>query len=65
MDRQVITSDIRQTASFSAQARSARTCIEFGLFETDDKRRLLSSDIVVGEEAPKPEQVSSGFPPQD
>jgi ACT domain-containing protein len=61
---QVISPEIRQTASFLRKCGVRVTCIEFGFFETGDKQQLLSTDIVVGEEASKPNQVSSGSLPK-
>ncbi len=61
---QVITPEIRQTASFLREQGLRVTCIEFGFFETGDKQRLLSTDIVVGREAATPEKVTSGSLPK-
>lgn len=61
---QTITPEIHQTATFLRQRGLRVTCIEFGLFETEDGRRLLSSDITVGEEASMPIQVISGSLPK-
>jgi hypothetical protein len=61
---QVITPDIRQTATFLRHQGLRVTCLEFSLFETEEKRRLLSADIVVGKEAPRVEKVTAGSLPK-
>ena len=57
---QKITPEIRQTATFLRQKNVRVTCIEFTFFETEEKLRLLSSEIVVGREPGKPSRIASG-----
>jgi hypothetical protein len=45
-----ITPEIRQTALFLRSKRLGITCVEFNYFKTDSGERLISNDIVVGEE---------------
>ncbi|MCZ0935131.1 MAG: endonuclease NucS [Gemmatimonadetes bacterium] len=55
---QSVTPQIRQTAAFLGSKGVHVTCVEFTFFEAEGGRRLLSQDIVVGEERPKAGQVS-------
>jgi hypothetical protein len=57
---QKITPEIRQTATFLRQKDVRVTCVEFTFFETEEKLRLLSSEIVVGREPGKPSRIASG-----
>lgn len=60
---QTVTAEVRQTASF-LRAKGVRvTCVEFTFFQTNSGTRLLSQEIVVGNEAVKPRQVVSGSLP--
>ena len=61
---QAITPEIRQTTVYLRRGGFKVTCIEFCLFETEDKRRLFSSEIVVGTADDQPENVSSGALPK-
>jgi hypothetical protein len=61
---QRISPEIRQTSLFLRQKGIRATCVEFTFFETDDKRRLLSSDIVVGKEPIGGGHVSSSSLPK-
>ncbi|MGD0229678.1 MAG: hypothetical protein ABSC19_04870 [Syntrophorhabdales bacterium] len=60
---QRVTPEIRQTASFLRSKGIRVTCVEFTFFQGDGGTRLLSQEIVVGNEADKPAQVASGFLP--
>ena len=60
---QRITPEIRQTASFLRSKGFRVTCVEFTFFQADGGIRLLSQEIVVGNEADKPVQVASGSLP--
>jgi hypothetical protein len=60
---QHITSEIRQTASFLRGKGIRVTCVEFSFFQSNGGTKLLSQEIVVGNEPPKPERVSSGSLP--
>ncbi|MBI2909202.1 MAG: hypothetical protein HYX92_16275 [Chloroflexi bacterium] len=60
---QRVTSDIRQTASFLRAKGIRVTCVEFSFFQADGGTKLLSQEIVVGNELPKPQRVSSGSLP--
>ncbi|MGC9360639.1 MAG: hypothetical protein ACP5G7_09750 [Anaerolineae bacterium] len=46
-----VTPPLRATASYIRHVGLPVTCVEFGLFETKGGDRVLSTDIVVGEEA--------------
>ncbi len=61
---QRITPEIRQTSTFLREKGVRVTCLEFTFFETDDGVRLLSSDIVVGQEPIKLSRISSGSLPK-
>ncbi len=56
---QKITPEIRQTATFLRRKNVRVTCVEFTFFETEEKLRLLSSEIVVGKEPGKPSRIMS------
>lgn len=60
---QRVTPEIRQTASFLRSKGFRVTCVEFTFFQADGGTRLLSQEIVVGNEADKPAQVASGSLP--
>ncbi len=60
---QRVTPEIRQTASFLRSKGIKVTCVEFTFFQGDGGTRLLSQEIVVGNEADKPAQVASGSLP--
>ncbi|MEN6485646.1 MAG: hypothetical protein ABFD98_12255 [Syntrophobacteraceae bacterium] len=60
---QRVTSEIRQTASFLRSKGIRITCAEFTFFQGDGGTRLLSQEIVVGNEANKPAQVVSASLP--
>lgn len=60
---QSITSEIRQTASFLRNKGIRVTCVEFSFFQSDDGTKLLSQEVVVGNEPSKPQRISSGCPP--
>jgi hypothetical protein len=55
--------EIRQTASFLRSKGIKVTCVEFTFFQSEGGTRLLSQEIVVGNEADKPSQVASGSLP--
>ena len=55
---QQITPTIRQTALFLRKKGIKVTCVEFTFFQTDEGDRLLSQEIVVGEEQGKPARSS-------
>jgi len=58
-----VTEQIRQTASF-LRAKSIRvTCVEFSCFATQGGTKLLSAEIVVGNETPQPRSVRSASLP--
>ena len=61
---QSITPEIRQTAKFLRHKGLRATCVEFSFFKTGEGRRLLSADIVVGEELSRPAHISSGSLPK-
>ena len=56
---QRITPEIRQTASFLCSKGIRVTCVEFTFFRSQEGSRLMSQEIVVGEESQRPVQVSS------
>ncbi len=56
---QFVTRGIKQTASFLRSKGIKITCVEFTLFQDKDGKRLMSQDIVVGQESMRPAQVSS------
>jgi hypothetical protein len=60
---QRVTTEIRQTASFLRSKGIKVTCVEFTFFRGEGGIRLLSQEIVVGNEADKPSQVASGSLP--
>jgi hypothetical protein len=60
---QRITTEIRQTASFLRNKGIRVTCVEFSFFQSDGGTRLLSQEIVVGNEPAKPQRISSGSQP--
>lgn len=60
---QKITNEVRQTASFLRSKSMRITCVEFSFFQADGGTRLLSQEIVVGQELAKPMRVSSGSLP--
>lgn len=57
---QKVTADIRQTASFLRLKGVRVTCVEFSFFESGQGTKLVSQDIVVGRELPRPNRVDSG-----
>lgn len=60
---QRVTAEIKQTASFLRFKGIRVTCVEFTFFQANGGTRLLSQEIVVGKEAEKPSQPSSGSLP--
>jgi hypothetical protein len=60
---QTITPEIRQTASFLRSKGVRVTCVEFSFFQATGGTRLLSQEIVVGQEADKPTTPTSGSLP--
>jgi hypothetical protein len=60
---QKITNEVRQTAAFLRSNGLRITCVEFSFFQADGGTRLLSQEIVVGQEPAKPMRVSSGSLP--
>ncbi len=56
---QQITPEIRQTAFFLNSKGVSVTCVEFSFFQAEGQGRLLSQEIVVGEEFRRPDQVRS------
>ena len=60
---QTISPEIRQTASFVRSKGIRVTCVEFSFFQANGGTRLLSQDIVVGQEADKPSTVTSSSLP--
>jgi hypothetical protein len=56
---QKITPEIRQTSSFLRNKGVRVTCLEFTFFKAEGDLRLLSTSIVVGNEAAKISKVSS------
>lgn len=60
---QKVTSETKQTASFLRFKGIRVTCVEFTFFQTNAGTRLMSQEIVVGKEAEKPGQPSSGSLP--
>lgn len=61
---QRVTPEIRQTSTFLRKKGVRVTCVEFTFFETEERLRLLSSDIVVGKEPAQLSRISSGSLPQ-
>jgi len=53
-----VTPPLRATASYLRRIGLPMTCVEFGFFRTKGGDRVLSTDIVVGEEAGKPKAAS-------
>ena len=60
---QRVTPEIRQTASFLRSKGIRVTCVEFTFFQANGGTRLLSQEIVVGNEADRPSHVASGSLP--
>ena len=60
---QEISPQIRQTAQFLNSKGVKVTCVEFGFFQAQDGGRLMSQEIVVGEESRRPVHVSSRSAP--
>ncbi len=60
---QRVTQEIRQTASFLRSKGFRVTCVEFTFFQAEGGTRLLSQEIVVGNEADRPVHVASGSLP--
>ena len=60
---QRVTSEIRQTASFLRSKGIRVTCVEFSFFQSNEGTKLLSQEIVVGNEPSKPQSISSGSLP--
>ncbi len=60
---QKITPEIRQTSTFLRNKGVRVTCLEFTFFKADDGLRLLSTNIVVGNETANIARVSSGSLP--
>ena len=56
---QKVTPNVRQTAQFLNSKGVSVTCVEFAFFRADGGQRLLSQEIVVGEESTKPPQAIS------
>ena len=56
---QRITPEIRQTAAFLCSKGINVTCVEFTFFRSQEGSRLMSQEIVVGEESQRPVQVPS------
>jgi hypothetical protein len=57
---QSIAPEIRQTATFLAVKGIQVTCIEFAFFQAADGTPILSQEVVVGQEAARLGQVTSG-----
>ena len=60
---QEIAPQIRQTAQFLNSKGVNVTCVEFAFFQAQDGGRLMSQEIVVGEESRRPVQVTSKSAP--
>jgi hypothetical protein len=60
---QRVTPEIRQTSSFLRSKGFRVTCVEFTFFQANGGTRLLSQEIIVGNEGDKPAQVTSGSLP--
>ncbi len=60
---QQISPEIRQTASYLRSKGLLVTCVEFSFFQSSDGTKLLSQEIVVGQEPVKPNRVVSGSLP--
>lgn len=56
---QRITPEIRQTSIFLRRKGLRVTCLEFGFFEAEGGQKLLSSDIVVGQESAKVKKLDT------
>lgn len=56
---QSITPEIRQTAAFLCSKGTRVTCVEFTFFRSQEGSRLMSQEIVIGEESRRPVEVSS------
>jgi hypothetical protein len=61
---QDITPEIRQTSGFLCQKGLHVTCLEFKYFETELSQRMLSVDVVVGQESIRKRSVSTGSLPK-
>lgn len=60
---QKITNEVRQTAAFLRSKGIRVTCVEFSFFTSEAGTRLLSQEIVVGQELTKPKTVIAGSLP--
>jgi hypothetical protein len=60
---QQVSSEIRQTASFLRSKGLRVTCVEFSFFQSSSGTKLLSQEIVVGQEPAKLDRVASGSLP--
>ena len=60
---QEIAPQIRETAQFLNSKGVNVTCVEFAFFQAQDGGRLMSQEIVVGEESRRPLQVTSKSAP--
>lgn len=60
---QRVTPEIRQTSMFLRSKGIRVTCVEFTFFQANGGTRLLSQEIVVGNESEKPRKVTSGSLP--
>jgi len=60
---QQITPEIRQTARYLSGRGQQVTCVEFTFFETEKGQKLLSHQVIVGQEARKPAGVMSASLP--
>ncbi len=60
---QKITNEVRKTACFLRSKGIRVTCVEFSFFLSGEGSRLLSQNIVVGQESMKPVRVESGSRP--
>ncbi len=61
---QDITPEIRQTSSFLCQKGLHVTCLEFKYFETELSQRMLSVDVMSGQEFVRERSVSTGSLPK-
>jgi len=60
---QRVAPELRQTASFLRAKGIRIACVEFSFFQANGGTRLLSQEFVVGREADKPSDVTSGSLP--
>ena len=60
---QEVAPQIRETAKFLNSKGVNVTCVEFAFFQAQDGDRLMSQEIVVGEESRRPVQVISKAAP--